>query len=93
MKRRFPVELAEKASTANRKRLIVQALRNALMKLSAGVFAALQSSASFCIFNAAYDRLPSETATKPAPPFTLARGKGKTKQAACGSPPPPQVDV
>ena len=37
------MELAEKASTANRKRLIVQALRNALMKLSAGVFAALLS--------------------------------------------------
>jgi hypothetical protein len=41
------VELAAQASIANRKRLIVQALRNALMNLSTGVFAAKKSGETF----------------------------------------------
>jgi hypothetical protein len=58
MKRRFMVELADMASIANRERLIVQALRNALMSLSTGVFACFTCSISFYILTSIYDRLP-----------------------------------
>jgi hypothetical protein len=76
------VELAEKASTANRKRLIVQALRNALMSLSTGVFAALLSSAFFCIFNSAYDQLSAKTTARPAYPSGLASGTRQAQKTA-----------
>ena len=59
----FLVELAEKASTANRKRLIVQAKRQCLFVLTTGVFAALLLRTFLCIFNAAHDRLSHKTAT------------------------------
>jgi hypothetical protein len=93
MKIRFLVELAEKASTAYRKRLIVQALRNALMNLSTGVFACFTKDTSFYILTPTYDELSLTNTGYRTTQCFLARGKRKTEKTACRGTQPPKSNV
>ena len=76
------MELAATASIANRKRLIVQAVRTALYALSTGVFACFTSSTTLFILSKTYDGLQPETTNKQPPHPTLAGGEGETQPAA-----------
>ncbi len=79
------MELADKASTTNRKRLIAQDVRHALYSLSTGVFACFTSGTTLFILSKTYDGLQPETTSKQPIQSSLAGVDGETQPAAWGS--------